>query len=74
MLYWEEEIAAYRTTRKGFACGMHQTAFQIELKGVINEINMTRNIVASTNSDEEVKRTGKFMTFQILEFKNWKGY
>ena len=23
MLYWEQEIAAYRTTKKGFACGMY---------------------------------------------------
>ena len=42
MLYWEEEIAAYRTTKKGFAYGMYQTAFQIELKAVIDEIEISR--------------------------------
>ena len=42
MLYWEEEIAAYRTTKKGFAYGMYKTAFEIELKAVMHEIETAR--------------------------------
>ena len=64
MLYWEEEIATWRTTKKGFVRGMFHIAFQIELKAVMDEIEIARQVIAGKDPIEEVKRTGEFMTRQ----------
>ena len=67
MLYWEEEIATYRTTKKGFARGMCQVAFLVQLKGVIDEIERVRKMEVDTDNNQEVKRTGEVMSTGSLE-------